>query len=131
MLGEEGEREWWGRFQKCRVFISFLKGVAQNSFTERLRIFTIKSGLPICWCWQRTHFLMQHKPNKDYLSEYLQLLLRLIILNMRLCTELNYRIVFKGMQRYEGLIASNSPSSFYFTPISYMLLNICCKQKSK
>lgn len=51
---------------------------------------------------------MLYKPNKTYLSEYLQLLVRVFILNMLLCAEFNYRTAFKEMQKYEELIASKS-----------------------
>ena len=60
---------------------------------------------------------MLYKPNKTYLSEYLQLLARVIILNMHLYAELNYSTAFKEMQRYEELIASKSsalPTSLGF-----------------
>lgn len=122
-----------GTVVKWGVLISFLKDAAQNSLTEKLRIFTMKSSLPICWYWQVSHFLMPYKPNKAYLSEYLQLLVRVIILNVHLCAELNYRTAFKEMQRYEELIASKSaalPISLLFFSIS-IFLNICCKWKNK
>lgn len=66
----------------------------------------------------KSFFNVFNKPNKACLSECLQLQARVIILNIHLCAELNYRIAFKEMQRYEELMVS---SAFLFLPPCYFL----------